>query len=69
MDNAEEMQRLKKERAADAAAASAFAKVQPMLNTDAALKTVPQTPRPSASKTPLQTPQGSPKSNTSGADV
>jgi hypothetical protein len=31
MDQAEEQERLKKERSADAAAAAAFAKVQPML--------------------------------------
>jgi uncharacterized ion transporter superfamily protein YfcC len=33
MDQAEEEQRVKKERSADAAAASAFAKVQPILTT------------------------------------
>ena len=36
MDHAEETQRLKKERAAEAAEASAFAKVQPILTTPAA---------------------------------
>uniref|UniRef100_A0A7S2VBM6 Uncharacterized protein n=1 Tax=Entomoneis paludosa TaxID=265537 RepID=A0A7S2VBM6_9STRA len=59
MDTAAEADRIKKERAADEAAASAFAKVQPLLVAQTPKK---QTIPSSSSKSPLSTPQGSPSS-------
>ena len=56
MDNAAENKRLKREREADEAAAAAFAKVKPMLNTAAVMQ---QAPHSSSSRSPR-----SPSSNT-----
>lgn len=52
MDNAAENKRLKREREADEAAAAAFAKVKPMLNTAAVVQQAPsRSPRSPSSNT------------------